>query len=328
MVRPLEKGRCNDSPSFIVSRLPTRTARPHGISGPEINRLNGAVRFMSLHCPRWGRLWWASLNKGSNRDLIADVQKRITKLQAQNALPLYNVTVFEISGALHAHFAFIGNPDIVSRLRHSAAFGHLLEIQPVTNARGLTCNYHAKERTPQAGYRRSHLLGGRRPGSHKLPGGGDRVRLSRELERDAIEAEYVEPWLHTNAKRSAERKAYRLRRLEPRKAPRPAGQLPLLPEIERPVSRLHDFGGGFIPHAVAIEIEFRRRRLGLSQRQLALSIGRSQGQFANALRGHDPISVRSVNRLRDVFAGRLTCGEGVPGNRHSGVFVAGETNGR
>jgi hypothetical protein len=87
MVRPLEKGRCNDSPSFIVSRLPTRTARPHGISGPEINRLNGAVRFMSLHCPRWGRLWWASLNKGSNRDLIADVQKRITKLQAQMLCP-------------------------------------------------------------------------------------------------------------------------------------------------------------------------------------------------------------------------------------------------
>lgn len=295
------------------------------MSGPEINRHDGAVRFMSLHCPRTSRLWWASLNEGSTRDLIADVQKRITKLQAQNALPLYNVTVFEISGGLHAHFAFIGNPDIVSRLRRSEAFGHLLEIQPVTNARGLTCNYHAKERTPQAGYRRSHVLGGRRPGSHKLPGGGDRVRLSRELERDAIEAEYVEPWRHTNAKRSAERKAYRLRRLEPRKAPRLAGQLPLLPEIERPVSRLHDFGGGFIPLAVAIEIEFRRRRFGLSQRQLALSIGRSQGQFANALRGHDPISVASVNRLRDVFAGRrLTLSEGVPGNRHSQVFVAGE----
>ena len=212
MVSPPEKGQCNDSPSFIVSRLPTRTARPHGMSGPEINRLNGVVRFMSLRCPRRrGRLWWASLNKGSSRDLIADVQKRITKLQGQNALPLYNVTVFEIGGGLHAHFAFVGNPDIVSRLRHSAAFGHLLEIQPVTNARGLTCNYHAKERTPQAGYRRSHVLGGRRPGSHKLPGGGDRVRLSRELERDAIEGGYVEAWRHTNAKRTPERKPYRSR---------------------------------------------------------------------------------------------------------------------
>jgi hypothetical protein len=43
-------------------------------------------------------------------------------------------------------------------------------------------------------------------------------------------------WQHTNARRSAERNAYRLRRLYPRKALRLAGQLPLLPGIcsERP----------------------------------------------------------------------------------------------
>src|SRR5262245_1745202 len=71
--------------------------------------------------------------------------------------------------------------------------------------------YLAKERTPQAGYRRSHMFGGRLAGSHRLPGGGDRVRLSRELERDSIEASYVEPWRRTNARRSLERKPYRLR---------------------------------------------------------------------------------------------------------------------
>jgi hypothetical protein len=70
----------------------------------------------------------------------------------------------------------------------------------------------------QAGYGRQHVLGGRLRGSHRLDGGGDRVRLSRDLERDAISAGYVEPWQHTNARRSAERKAYRLRRLYPRKA--------------------------------------------------------------------------------------------------------------
>ena len=37
----------------------------------------------------------------------------------------------------------------------------------------------AKERTPQAGYGREGILGGRIRGSHRLPGGGDRVRLSR-----------------------------------------------------------------------------------------------------------------------------------------------------
>ena len=38
-----------------------------------------------------------------------------------------------------------------------------------------------------------------------------RVRLSRQLERDAIEAGLVDPWKHTNAKRSAQRKDYRPR---------------------------------------------------------------------------------------------------------------------
>jgi hypothetical protein len=127
------------------------------------------------------------------------------------------------------------------------------------------------------------------------------VRLSRDLERDAISSGYVNNWQHTNARRSVERKAYRLRRLSPGKAPRPAGQLPLLPELDRPVARLRQFGGGFVPRAVAVEIEFRRQQLGLSQQQLASRIGRSQGQLANALRGHDPISSAAVNRLREVL---------------------------
>jgi hypothetical protein len=126
------------------------------------------------------------------------------------------------------------------------------------------------------------------------------VRLSRELERDAIDAGYVEQWQHTNARRSAERKPYRLRRLSAQKAPRIAGQIPLLPEIERPVSRLGDFGAAIMPPAVAVEIEFRRRRLGLSQRQYAAMLGISQGQLANALRGHDPISAFAVNRAREI----------------------------
>jgi transcriptional regulator with XRE-family HTH domain len=52
---------------------------------------------------------------------------------------------------------------------------------------------------------------------------------------------------------------------------------------------------------VSREIEFLRRQLGLSQTQLASLIGRSQGQLANALRGHDPISGAAINRLREVL---------------------------
>ena len=277
-----------------------RTVAPHGMTGPEIKRLSGAVRFMGLHCsPRHGiRLWWATTDKRSSRSTIADVQKRITKLQGKHRFLPYSVTVFETSPALHAHIVFIGNAEIAQHLKGSSAFGAIINVDPVPDPDGLVRKYLVKERTPQAGYHRGHRLGGRLKGSHRLEGGGDRVRLARDLERDALEAGAVECWQHTNAKRSAERKAYRLRRLPPRKAPRPAGQLPLLPEIARPVTRLREFGGGIVPPAVALEIEFLRRQCGWSQRQLGNKISRSQGQIANALRGHDPISSLAVNRLR------------------------------
>jgi hypothetical protein len=241
---------------------------------------------MELHCQPKRGLWWLHTKKGTGRAAIADIQKRITRLQVEHGLRPYNATTFETRGGMHAHIAFIGNREIVERLKSSAAFGEFIQVDPVTDPAGITRKYLAKERTPQAGYGREGMLGGRLRGSHRLDGGGDRVRLSRDLERDAIDAGYVERWQHTNARRSAERKSYRQRRLYPQKAPRPAGQLPLLPELDRPVARLRQFGGGFVPRAVAVEIEFRRQQLGLSQLQLASRIGRSQGQLANALRGH------------------------------------------
>jgi hypothetical protein len=191
---------------------------------------------MELHCQRRRNgLWWLSTDKkSSHRATIAAVQKWITKLQWRYGLRPYNVTVFETGGGLHAHIAFIGTAELADRLKASKRFGAIIKVGPV----------------------------------------GDRVRLSRDLERDAIDAGYVQDWQRTNARRAPERKPYRPRRLT-RRAPRLAGQLPLLPE--KPVSRLRDFGGGFVPRSVAREIEFRRRQRGLSQRGLGKLIGRSQG---------------------------------------------------
>jgi hypothetical protein len=182
-----------------------RTVASHGITGPEIKRLKGAARFMALHCLR-GRssLWWVSTNGGTSRSIIDDIRKRITRLQGLVNLPAYSVATFESGGGLHAHILFIGNREVAKRLQTSAAFGEFVRAAPVTNLDRLVKGYLVKERTPQASYRR-HLLGGRLPGSHRLDGGGDRVRLSRELERDAIDAGYVQPWRHTNAKRTRER---------------------------------------------------------------------------------------------------------------------------
>ncbi len=264
-----------------------------------MKRFNGALHLMKKRIRAEGELWWLTTSKGATRHEIASIQKRITRVQGDQGFYCYNALIFETRPKLHAHIVFVGNSEIAARLKRSAICKDC-DIAPVADPDGLSKSYLIKERTPQAGFGRSDL-GGRIRGAHPIEGGGDRVRLSRELERDAIEAGLVEPWQRTNAKRKLERKGYRLRGSGSlARSARLSGQIPLFPEM-KPVARLQAFGGGYIPRAVAAEIEFRRRQRGLSQRQLGALVGRSQGQLANALRGHDPISSGVVNRLRDAL---------------------------
>ena len=264
-----------------------------------MKRFNGALHLMKRRVRVEGELWWLTTPKGATRNEIAAIQKRVTRLQGDQGFYGYSALVFETRPKLHAHILFVGNSEIAARLRTSAICQGC-HVGHVYYPDGLSKKYLVKERTPQAGYGRSDL-GVRTRGAHPIEGGGDRVRLSRELERDAIEAGLIQDWRRTNAKRSAERKERRLQRLYPKKAPRLSGQILLFPELAKPVARLANFGGGIVPPAVGREIEFRRQQRRLSQRQLAKLIGRTQGQLSNALRGHDPMSAASVNRLRDVL---------------------------
>ena len=188
--------------SYTVDRLPIRTVALHGVTGPELRRFDGACHQMQRVARSQGELWWLTTPKGSSRHEIAAYQKRITREQAARGLPQYSAWVFESGPLLHAHIVFLGNRDLANTLQRSQLC-LAAKIEPVTDIGGLK-KYLAKERTPQAGYRRRDL-GGRIRGSHLLPGGGDRVRLSRQLERDGIEAGLVNPWKHTNAKRSDQR---------------------------------------------------------------------------------------------------------------------------
>lgn len=197
--------------TYLVDRLPNRTVAPHGVTGAELRRLNGACHQMQRATRAiQSQLWWLTTPKGSTRHEIADYQKRITREQTTHGLPPYSAWIFETRPKLHAHIVFVANRNIAIALgRSRLCIG--TKIGPITSIEGLTKKYLTKERTPQAGYGRRDL-GKRIGGSHRLPGGGDRVRLSRQLERDAIEAGLVEPWKHTNAKRSNQRKDYRPRR--------------------------------------------------------------------------------------------------------------------
>src|SRR5436305_906245 len=72
-----------DRHSLIVDGLPAaRTVSPHGMSGAELERQAGAIHFMGLHCaPRRGGLWWLTTDRDTAPTTIANVEKRINRLQ-------------------------------------------------------------------------------------------------------------------------------------------------------------------------------------------------------------------------------------------------------
>jgi hypothetical protein len=146
---------------------PKRTVATWGITGPELERLNDAVHFMEQHC-HYSRasLWLLTTDADTPRSLIANIWKRITRLQRTCRLHCYSVTTFEGRGGLHAHIVFVGVPEIARRLKASKLFGNLIDVRRVTDPHGLF-KYLTKERTPQAGYGREDSLGGRIRGSHR-----------------------------------------------------------------------------------------------------------------------------------------------------------------
>jgi hypothetical protein len=171
----------------------------------------GALHLMKKRVRVEGEIRWLTTPKGSTRNEIAAIKKRITRLQGDRGLYCYSAWIFETKPRLHAHIVFIGNLEIAAALKRSAVCCGC-DVDLVSDRWRKTTS--PKEHTPQAGYGRSDL-GGRIRGPHRLEGGGDRVRLSREFERDAIEADLVMDRRHTNAKRKAfeERKERRLQRL-------------------------------------------------------------------------------------------------------------------
>lgn len=293
-------------PSYRVDTATRSVARyDNGLSTQECQRIDGSVAFMqkAIGRSRTIGLHWVSVAKPTKgktvRTLADDIWKRIRRLQIDAGLKPYIVIVRETKGP---HLVYLGSDEIEGRLQRHRFDGDV-QFDPVTDPLKLRRGYLVKERTSQANYKRQQFFkGGRIKGSHELPGGGDRVRLSGELERDAIAAGYIDPWRKTNARRTpaTARKDYRKRPIVKR-ACQLSGQIALLPEIERPVTRLRDFNGGKVPPNVAREIEFRRKQLGLQQWFLCHYIGIKQPTYSNAMAGRFPLSQFAAWRLRDVL---------------------------
>jgi len=302
--------------SSLVKDGSPRTVAKHGLTRREVQRIDGGVMALkTLARQKRQQVCWASFAAGSGSNIQSQFRKRLVTLQREEGIEQVWLSVSETDPDRHDHVVFLATPALMKRLAAAPRFQQpVVKIGPVDNPKGIV-GYLSKEATPQAAYRNA-AVPRRKRGSHQLSEGGDRVRVSEQLKAFALEQGYIEPWQPTNAKRTSTRKPYRLRKLYPKKAPQPADQ-ELLPFAEmalrRPVARLRDFGGGFVPTPVAETIEFRRQRAGLSQRELANRCGIGQPQLANALRGHDPLSAWVVTRLKEV----LTPGDGI-GDRHGG----------
>jgi hypothetical protein len=143
------------------------------------------------------------------RRLFDKVKADIGQMQIRAGDRRYLIEVLESTGSVHSHIiaptpAGRRPKDIIERLKRSSVYGDNLKGSVVTYLPGLV-NYLSKEATPEAHYAACHSFR-RLRGSHKLgEGGGDRVRLSRQLEDDLVDQGIVK----------RRRKTYRNRGLKP-----------------------------------------------------------------------------------------------------------------
>ena len=286
-----------------------RTVAGHGLTRPEVKRISDGRHYMRTMARRKRGSDWkvigVDIAPGTSGADIEYFRRRLTTIQGEAGVAQLWLSVTETDPGVHQHFIAVVNSQALEKLTRAPKFNSLTARgAPAFHFKPDHANvalYLTKEATTQAAYKNQGVPY-RKPGSHKLPGGGDRVRVSDEL------AKHVDPWKRANRKRVTERKPYRQRRLFPNKAPVHADQVVLPftePQVRRPVARLRDFGGGLVPRVVAEEIEFRRHQLGWSQRELAGRCGISQPQLANALRGHDPVSAWVTNRLHEILLDRV-----------------------
>lgn len=295
----------------------TRTVadKKNGLSKEEIRRLTNSVRFMEktgfpLH---WAVVGDDALHmeSGEARREFSRFQSQLVQAQKRAGFPQHWVQVLEVTGGLHSNVVFIGDERLAKRLCRSfsgymeSGYGHGpgYSMQPAYDPMYLASRYLSKERTPQANYALGWNPQTRERGSHRMEGGGDRVRLSAALKAGGIAAGAIEPWQATNARRSpfvAMKVIITPSLAEKANEPalKPVGQLSLFPELERPITRLTDFTAGILSPSASLELEHRRKRLGLSQSQLGEKAGLSQPQIANAVHCRFGLSRQAAHRIK------------------------------
>ena len=316
-MKQLDKGTSpiSDGPrptSMLDDSSTSRTVSPHhnGLSSGEVKRLNGLLHFLDgLRRKNRDKIFCAvlgdellAMNSSNARMLVSKFTSRLVELQSRAGLPQHWVLVWETSQGLHANIVFIGNESLSGKLERG--FAHCMQgdkaMQLVAGMDRL-CRYLWKESTPQCSFALA-LAGTRAKGSHKIAGGGDRVRCSPALRTAAISNGAISDWQRTNAKINPETMPRKKRLTRPATNLRLSGQIELFPEIDRPAVRLGIFQGGVLTATQALELEFKRHQAGLTQQSLCDRAGVSQPTLANALARRFGLSRQTAFRIRAVLA--------------------------
>ena len=320
-----------------VRPQPVISAARNGIGVAEVKLLKNAYVFMEKEARRLGLEVWMitigddlyEMDYADRLKTISEILKRLTKWQGRADIPQYSVNTIELLGSagLHAHCAAIGNEQMIEKIKASDMIRPFCQgedaIEKVYNWQGLS-SYLSEERTTQAN---RSLQGAGIPlpdmkPPTKLMGAGDRVRLSDALKADVTEAGWQRPysithwkrkelvgitetplsprWVKDQAKKAAAQIEIRQSKPLHVTTMAVAGQISMFPD-DRPVTRIRDYGGGFMPPSVAEKVEHHRRRLGFTQVQLAALIGICQPTFSNVIKGVYPLSGWAANRLRELL---------------------------
>lgn len=232
------------------------------MSAAEIERLRIATLYLEeLGLP----VWVANIGDGllyrderSARGVIAQAQSLVAQLQKRAGLPQFAVTILESTFGLHGNIIFVATNKVALQFGRSSLKKYLGEhkggacrtgfyrVKQTREDWASVRSYYSKERTEEAHAAYGHLSDHYTPGVHRLgQGGGDRVRLSRALDRHLLDLGLIEPYRRTNSRKltSINADARPLERVDRREATAPAEHGAIVAPPPAPVDERRDVAG-------------------------------------------------------------------------------------
>lgn len=299
----------------VIERAPI--SRHWGLSNAEIKVASEAAHLFDTlgHSLAYAVISDCTRPEREVRALVRELKNDIVQQQARAGLPRYWVDMGEAETGYHANILLVApkvrTQRFIERLQGRAAFAgsDVLHIQLWQGSAQRFVSYCSEERTPQAAFVRGIALKPRKPGSHPLgEGGGDRVRLSRELKRDLLEMGRIRPWRRTYASRALPRPEGVLAKVA---EPDPRGLFGELPEQQRPA---RDWVKSrprlklVVPEQLALPLDGAHdiisilRGLGTTHDVIAARLGRSRPQVTNIINRQFGASGLLVRRVLELAA--------------------------